>query len=114
MVFSASLSTLRTLCTLEMIILLLLIKVNVIMFLSVFITATLKSWSLYIHGYTTRTPAISKDNRHWPASMMSSASPCEEPGGFGPFSQTGIQPVAHTLLITVCLVLWKAVILTCS
>jgi len=81
---------------------------------SAFVTAKLNSWSLYIHGYTTRTPPVSKDHRHWSASSALSANPCDEPLGFGPVKLTGVHPVAHTLLITVCLVLWKAVILTCS
>jgi len=83
--------------------------------LSAFVTATLKSWSLYIHGYTTRSPPQSMDHhRQWSESSVSSSSPCEEPGSIDVFTQTGFRSAAHSLLISFCLVLWKAVVLTCS
>jgi len=83
-------------------------------FLSGYVTATLKSWSLYIRGYTTKSPPQSMDNQHRPAYSVTSATPCEEPGGVNPLTLTGILFVPHSLLITFCLVLWKAVVLTCS
>jgi len=83
-------------------------------FLSAFITATLRSWILYVYGYTTRTPSELKDRQHWSPSSASAARACDKPAGFGPVKLAGVHPVAHTLLITVCLVLWKAVILSCS
>jgi len=85
--------------------------------LSALITATLKSWSLYIHGYTTRPPAELADQGHWPSSSMSSASPCVEPAELAPDSHVtlaGVHSLAHSLLISVCVVLWKAVVLTRS
>ena len=78
-------------------------------------TATLKSWSLYIHGYTTRSPLESSGRQQWSDSSVSSSSLCEEPGNIGVYRPSGVSSVADSrLLITFCLVLWKAVILTCS
>jgi len=82
--------------------------------LTAFITATLKSWSLYIHGYTKTPSPQLVDHEHWSSDSTSSASPCEEPGGFAVLSTTGSHSTGHSWLIAFGLVLWKTVILTGS